>query len=120
MEVETPEQLLEWAEEFENIDNRRVAQDMIGRYRVSTVFLGLDHSFGESAVPVVFETMIFDEEDRTESKFFPGHSFAKDLYQERDCTWDEAVKRHGEAIALATEWVQKGRHEGSDGGSEEG
>jgi len=36
----------------------RVGHDMIGRYSVSTVFLGLDHGWG-SGPPILWETMIF-------------------------------------------------------------
>lgn len=43
--------------EFANrsIANTQVSKDI----RVSTVFLGLDHSFVPDAVPVLFETMVF-------------------------------------------------------------
>jgi hypothetical protein len=49
--------LLEWGRYFEAAD-RHVANDMIGDVRVSTVFLGIDHSlYGER--PVLFETLVF-------------------------------------------------------------
>jgi hypothetical protein len=41
-----------------SIDKRRVADQKVGESRISTVFLGLDHSFG-SATPVLWETMVF-------------------------------------------------------------
>jgi hypothetical protein len=53
---------------------------------VSTVFLGLDHSFGEGP-PQLFETMIFGGEH--------------DEYQERYSTWDEAEAGHKKACKLA-------------------
>lgn len=38
----------------------RIAQTEIGSYRVSTVWLGLDHGFGQARRrPLIFETMIF-------------------------------------------------------------
>lgn len=46
-----------WAEWFETAD-RHVAETIVGPYVVSTVFLGLDHSF-EAGKPVLWETMIF-------------------------------------------------------------
>ena len=52
---------------------------------VSTVFLGLDHQFGDGP-PILFETMIFGGEH--------------DQYQERYCTWTEAVKGHRKALSL--------------------
>ena len=51
------EDLLSWARLFET-DNRHVGLERIGRSEVSTVFLGIDHSFGEGP-PVLWETMVF-------------------------------------------------------------
>jgi hypothetical protein len=50
--------LLEWAEWFETATNRVIGQTHVGRVYVSTVFLGIDHSFGVGR-PVLFETMVF-------------------------------------------------------------
>lgn len=77
--------LMKWARWFQNIDGRRVAQDMVGKVSVSTVFLGLDHSFGEGK-PLLFETMIFGGKH--------------DDYQTRYSTWEEAEKGHEEALKL--------------------
>lgn len=53
--------LLTWAQEFEAME-RHLAVDIIklqkGSLRVSTVFLGIDHSFGGQE-PVLWETMVF-------------------------------------------------------------
>lgn len=49
--------LMTWARMFE-ANNRVVAQTDIGDTKVSTVFLGLDHQYGEGP-PLLFETMIF-------------------------------------------------------------
>ena len=46
-----------WGQWFETAE-RQVAQDTIGDVRVSTVFIGLDHSFG-SGPPLLWESMIF-------------------------------------------------------------
>lgn len=53
---------------------------------VSTVFLGLDHKFGDGP-PMLFETMIFGGEH--------------DQYQERCSTWEEAEAMHKQACELA-------------------
>ncbi len=51
--------LFTWAKWFEEaFDKRRVASTEIGDVRVSTVFLGLDHSFGDEE-PIFWETMVF-------------------------------------------------------------
>lgn len=49
--------LMTWARNFERAD-RHVAQDKIGDVRISTVFLGIDHSFGHGH-PLLYETMVF-------------------------------------------------------------
>ena len=83
--------LMEWANWFKT-GNRRVAEDYVGSYRVSTVFLGLDHSFsrffGVVAAPLVFETMIFADNAN------PQH-----CDMERCSTWDEAVEQHARVVA---------------------
>jgi len=54
--------------------------------RVSTIFMGLDHSWG-GGVPVLFETMIFGGEH--------------DGYQERCSTWAQAEAMHKAACERA-------------------
>lgn len=83
------EDVQEWAFLFEHGD-RVIKQEDVGKgYRVSTVFLGLDHSFGEGP-PVLFETMVFsDEEDNP-------------LNQEmrRYCTLEEAEEGHQAVVEM--------------------
>ena len=43
---------------FMSSGKRAVAQEMIGDVRVSTVFLGLDHQFGDGPA-ILWETMVF-------------------------------------------------------------
>ena len=53
------EDVLRWGRWFEGADNQRiVAKTPFGDGEVSTVFLGLDHSF-TGGPPVLWETMIF-------------------------------------------------------------
>jgi len=55
------ESIEEWADWFEHADNRLLTQTQVRQARISTVFLGIDHSFdtAENAPPILFETMIF-------------------------------------------------------------
>lgn len=76
--------LMTWAKWMESTD-RHVAKDEIGDVRISTVFLGLDHSFGQGS-PLLFETMIFGG--------------VHNDHQTRASTWDEAEKQHAEAMAM--------------------
>lgn len=82
----------EWAVWLEaHGDRKRVAETTLpdGRW-VSTVFLGLDHGFGDGP-PILFETMVFR-----------GEGDLADEYQERCSTWEEALLMHERAIAYAS------------------
>lgn len=59
-----PMTLTEWAQSFETRQGqRRVAETTLANGRwVSTVWMGLDHSFG-SGPPLIFETMVFASPD---------------------------------------------------------
>lgn len=61
--VPVPEpDLMVWARWLQNSDDKRIVkQETINAKRVSTVFLGLDHSFHFTGPPVLWETMVFGE-----------------------------------------------------------
>jgi len=87
--VECPD-LLKWGRWMEEGD-RHVAETMVEGVRVSTVFLGLDHSYSfgnKDVTPILFETMIFGGEHNQD-------------YQERCCTWAEAEEMHVRAVEAA-------------------
>lgn len=77
--------ILEWARWFEQAD-RVVAKDEIGKIRISTVFLGIDHNFGNSGPSVLWETMIFGGEH--------------DEYQERYTSRIDAENGHLRVVQL--------------------
>lgn len=76
---------MEYSHRSEGKDNRIVKQDHIGNVEVSTVFLGLDHSFG-SGPPVLWETMIFCGEH--------------DGWQRRYCKRNQALIGHAKAVEM--------------------
>ena len=75
--------LITWAQMFESSEARRVARDSIDGVDVSTVFLGLDHSFGNGPA-LWFETMVF------------GGPLDQEM--ERYTTWAEAVAGHEDMV----------------------
>jgi hypothetical protein len=80
--IARPCSMVEWGDKYVTIGNKdanRVAEDTVGDYWVSTVFLGLDHSWGRGD-PVLFETMVFVEGESADMK--------------RYCTWAEAMAGH--------------------------
>lgn len=66
----------------------------VGERYVSTAFLVIDHNWGHSDRPVHFETMIFPELE----------------YCVRDCTYDEAMDSHIEAVLF----LQRGGNYGEE------
>lgn len=83
-EVVACDDVLEWAQWFETAE-RHVAEDVVEGFRVSTVFLGLDHGFRHRGPPVVFETMIFSPDGDTEA-------------MDRYTTWEEAEAGHARML----------------------
>ena len=51
------EDTLEWGKSLQ--ENQRVDKRSENGVDVSTVFLGIDHSFGTGSPPILFETMVF-------------------------------------------------------------
>jgi len=69
----------------------RVADDWVGPYRISTVFLGIDLGF-TTGVPMLFETMVFC-----------GGSH-QDLECARYPTWDAALQGHQAMLEEVRSW----------------
>lgn len=80
--VAVPVTMCEW--HLQDIAVRRVADDTIGDVRVSTIFLGIDHGWGEGP-PQLFETMVFGG--------------PHDGDQERYASWEEAAEGHARIVA---------------------
>ena len=77
--------VLEWARTFEAADRRVAHTRVLGMCDVSTVFLGLDHSWGHGP-PLLFETMAF---------WHGEHGYE----QERCSTWLQAQEQHARMCA---------------------
>lgn len=94
--------LMEWARFVETDGARRVAETRLNGLRVSTVFLGLDHSW--SGKPLFFETMIFRDGANPPPaiNFERIKDWAHD-YQMRYSTWDEAVAGHEQVVTVIRE-----------------
>lgn len=78
--------MMAWAKKSEDPEYKRVAEDHVGRYWISTVWLGLDHQFGDGP-PLIFETMVFEKDETGEVNF-------ADLDSDRYSTEAEAVEGH--------------------------
>lgn len=76
----------EFAIYFES-KQRYLCKNSLGDIWVSTVFLGIDHSFDVNDAPIVFESMVFNKDN--------------DLDQERYSTYADAIQGH---IALCKKY----------------
>jgi len=76
--------IYKWGEWFQNAD-RVVKKSFLeeGDVEVSTVFLGIDHSFSDGGPPILFETMVFGGPDQE---------------MDRCSTWEKAEKMHEKMV----------------------
>lgn len=81
--------LAEFATMFEQ--DRIVKQEQVGVYWISTVLLGIDHSFSGGGPPLIFETMVF-------------RGSASDLDMDRYSTEEQALQGHD---AMVRKWRKR-------------
>ena len=80
--------LITWAKSFENVEDRKIAfTENTKGWRVSTVFLGIDHSF-DGEKELLYETMVFNSKTHLDNDPF------------RYATYEEAEKGHLEVIEI--------------------
>ena len=91
-----PIQLGTWAMHVEDPSYKFLLDENAGRYWVSTVWLGMDHSFGDGP-PIIFETMAFVRAS-DEIREITG---LQDVYQIRYHTEAEAREGHVRVVAMA-------------------
>lgn len=95
--VEEPD-LRKWAMWLGGNGNRRLKEDRVGPLWVSTIFLGIDHNFTGNGPPVLWETMIFGDDD--------GWS---EHYCDRYSSREAAYEGHRKAVEHARAVVAKGK-----------
>ncbi len=83
------DQTLAWAKKYEDPEYKRVAETTLpdGKW-VSTVWLGLDHQYGEGP-PLIFETMVFKSKDELNEQEMARYS----TLEEAQAGHEEMVKR---------------------------
>lgn len=78
--------LHEWSRLHSDIEYKRVLSTVVGDKQVSTVWLGLNHNWGDGP-PEIFETMVFPKDSLDEE------------FCERYATEAEAVAGHHRVVA---------------------
>lgn len=84
------------------LENRVVKQDQINDLLVSTVFLGVDHGWGDGP-PLLFETLVFWIYEKPVTKEFMGKLYTSDREAiistiTRYSTWQQAEEGHERAV----------------------
>lgn len=79
---------------LEDITHRRVRLTKVGPYTISTVFLSINHNFGDGP-PLLFETMAWTQMNEN-GMTLDGRTFEN--YQRRCSTWEQAEQQHATAI----------------------
>jgi hypothetical protein len=95
-----PISLDEWGRLHEDKSYLRVGNTDLGPYWVSTVWLGVDHRFGDGP-PVIFETMVFTTSARDEGRAGP------EFDTRRYATEAEALAGHEEMCLLIRATMQE-------------
>lgn len=118
-EVTAISDIMEWAKAFENGDgkkNRFIARDNLKGHFVSTVFLGIDHSFGEPGGPVLFETMVFKDNkvswkavENEKGEVVLDYHPSVDEYTERYRTKEEALEGHKAVVEKVKQYENSNR-----------
>jgi hypothetical protein len=84
--------ILQWEYIFKwTFCEKHVGKTIINGWLISTVWLGLNHSFFKDHAPLIFETMIFKDNPDIPNCEICEH------YQERYCTYESALIGHEEA-----------------------
>ncbi|HEY1437345.1 MAG TPA: hypothetical protein VGG82_07570 [Casimicrobiaceae bacterium] len=84
-----------WSRLFADYAERMVALDRLGDVEVSTVWIGLDHRFGEPGAPLIYETMIFGGEHDGDQWRWPNRH--------------AALAGHDQAVAIVRDEVSAGQ-----------
>lgn len=82
----TREEWLEQRKEMISSKSKYIGDDIINGYRISTVWIGLDHNnyYTDDRAPHIFETMVFTANPCDYS----------DLFMKRYSTWKDAERGH--------------------------
>jgi hypothetical protein len=93
------DEVMEWALWFEAAkDERVVGRTGVGMFEVSTVFLGLCHSFSSEGPPILFETMVFYAERNEEGRKPEAREFEHLFW--RGVSWEDAAWNHLETVRI--------------------
>lgn len=76
--------------------DRSIKKTKIGKFLISTVFLGYDHSFYDDENPILFETLVFSDDDR-----------ATEFNMIRYSKKSEAIEGHEKMCKIVESFLEK-------------
>lgn len=85
-----------WGYWMSQRSNKIIQQTQVGEYFVSTVFLGLDYSFGQLEGPILFESMVF--KSTPEARVMADADAWTDIDSRRYATRAEALEGHAQLV----------------------
>jgi hypothetical protein len=80
----------QWASLKEDPAYSFLARSKAGHYLISTVWIGIDLSFGDDSPPLIFETMVFDANS--------SGDYMDSMYCRKYASTDQALLGHQEAV----------------------
>lgn len=89
--------MLQFAEVFSDPWQRIIKQEVVDNFFISTVLIGTDMQLEKVGKPIIFETMIFDQNIQ---------KCQLDLWTDRYCTEQEACEGHQKAVAMVKEFLK--------------
>jgi hypothetical protein len=96
-----PLEMMEWAELFEQRVEAghwwRIGQTKVGDVEISTVWMGIDHSFWGDGPPLIFETMVFGGPLSGECERYSTKEEARDGHAYWVAAVDQATARQSQA-----------------------
>jgi len=102
----SPISVEEWSRLHNDRQYIRIGETTIGNYVVSTVWLGIDHSWDKGR-PVIFETMVFTSSAWTADRSDPDRDPLLELDCVRYSTEREARKGHRDMCTLVRATTQE-------------
>ena len=90
--------MLEWGKWMHIFENNNTAKTNVGNFKISTVFLGISHGENSKGNLVLWETMLFSNDDQADE----FHD-----YQRRYSSHKEALLGHEKAVKHVNNWIKK-------------
>ena len=79
-------EIFTWSRWMGNSNRKIVAKETYKNLTISTVFLGMDHSWGRGQTPLLWETMVFGKDD------------SEEITERCSGTRKDALKMHNEVV----------------------